>query len=107
MKGFRSYIEASFASAWAISAGIYIVLGLVGGLWVDRRFGTAPLFLLIGLFGGIVMSFYSIYRELVLLRQARAERRRGARSEGPGRSDSDSGEPKPPRDGGRPGRKGT
>ena len=35
------------------------------GQWVDRRLGTAPVFLLIGVFAGAGGSFYAMYRKLM------------------------------------------
>lgn len=35
------------------------------GDWVDGRLGTAPLFVLLGVFVGFGAGFYSMYRQLV------------------------------------------
>ena len=42
--------------------GLCIVGGVVGGLWLDRRVGTLPLFTLLGLLLGVVLAFYGMYR---------------------------------------------
>lgn len=39
-------------------------LCVFGGLWMDKHFGTAPLFILIGVFLGFTASGYSFYRTL-------------------------------------------
>lgn len=39
-------------------------LCVFGGLWVDKRFDTAPLFILIGVFLGFAASGYSFYQTL-------------------------------------------
>jgi ATP synthase protein I len=39
-------------------------LCVFGGLWADKRFGTAPLFILIGVFLGFAASGYSFYQTL-------------------------------------------
>jgi F0F1-type ATP synthase assembly protein I len=44
---------------------ICIVGGLYLGQWLDRKFGTAPWLLMIGVFGGAALSFYSMYRKLM------------------------------------------
>ncbi len=41
---------------------IPLILCLVGGILVDNRFQTKPLFTLVGLFLGMSTSFYSLYR---------------------------------------------
>jgi len=42
-----------------------IVLFLFAGQWVDRRLGTSPIFMIIGVFGGATAAFYSIYKRLM------------------------------------------
>lgn len=42
-----------------------IVLFLFAGQWVDRRLGTAPIFMIVGVFGGATAAFYSIYKRLM------------------------------------------
>ncbi len=41
---------------------IAIILGVVGGLWLDNRMGTLPLFTLLGVLLGSVAAFYGLYR---------------------------------------------
>jgi F0F1-type ATP synthase assembly protein I len=41
-----------------------IILGVVGGRWVDGRLNSEPLFLIIGLILGIVVAFYGVYTML-------------------------------------------
>jgi F0F1-type ATP synthase assembly protein I len=45
---------------WYIA--IAIVLGLLGGLWVDGKLGTRPLFTIIGLIIGIMAAVYGVYQ---------------------------------------------
>ena len=45
---------------WYIAAAI--VLPTLGGVWLDGRAGTSPLFLLGGLLFGVVLAFYGVYR---------------------------------------------
>jgi len=42
-----------------------ILLFLFVGQWLDRRLGTAPLFLIAGVFLGAGLAFYSMYRRLM------------------------------------------
>lgn len=56
-----------------------ILLFLWLGQWADRRFGTDPLFLYVGVFTGAGAAFYSMYRGLMAdQRKAEAERKRRA-----------------------------
>ena len=41
-----------------------IILGVVGGNWLDGKLDSAPLFLIIGLVLGIVVAFYGVYAML-------------------------------------------
>ena len=58
-----------------------IVLFLFAGQWVDRKLGTAPWFLIIGVFFGAGAGFHSLYRKLMAA-QAREEAERKARRDG-------------------------
>ena len=54
-----------------------ILLFLYAGRWVDRRIGTEPLFLLLGVFTGLAASIYSMYRSLMADQRREAERQGG------------------------------
>ena len=41
---------------------IAIILGIAGGIWLDNRMGTLPLFTLLGVLLGTVAAFYGLYR---------------------------------------------
>ena len=47
---------------WYIS--LSIVLGVITGRWLDERFDTGPLLMIIGLLTGIFVAFYGVYRVL-------------------------------------------
>lgn len=42
-----------------------VIVCLVAGIWLDRKFGTSPLFLLFGLFLGFGTGIYSVYRQVM------------------------------------------
>ncbi len=44
-----------------------IVLGVVAGLWLDDRLNTSPALGIVGLFLGIIVAFYGVYRMLIPL----------------------------------------
>ena len=58
-------MEAVRAAALALEYGFivggFIVTGLLGGRWMDERFGTGPLFLMLGLLLGFASSVYVLY----------------------------------------------
>ncbi len=41
-----------------------IVLGTFSGLWLDDKFNTKPLFMIVGLFIGLVVAGYGVYQML-------------------------------------------
>lgn len=42
--------------------GTCIVLGVLGGLWLDSKLKTTPLMVIVGLLGGIAVAFYGVYK---------------------------------------------
>ena len=45
---------------WYIAAAIVVPMLL--GVWFDRKAGTEPLFLLVGLLFGVTLAFYGTYK---------------------------------------------
>ncbi|HEY32201.1 MAG TPA: AtpZ/AtpI family protein [Dehalococcoidia bacterium] len=41
-----------------------IILGVVGGNWLDSKLNSEPLWLIVGLLLGIVVAFYGVYAML-------------------------------------------
>src|SRR3990172_6853972 len=50
------------ASEIGYSIAIPIVVGALVGVWLDKRFNTAPKLTLSLLFGGIILSFVNLFR---------------------------------------------
>ena len=50
---------------WFIA--ISILLGVLGGLWLDGKLGTAPIMVIAGLILGLIVAFYGVYRMLIPL----------------------------------------
>ena len=44
-----------------------ILLGVVAGLWLDNKLNSAPIWVIVGLFLGLVIAFYGVYRMLLPL----------------------------------------
>jgi F0F1-type ATP synthase assembly protein I len=47
---------------WFVS--LCVVLGVLGGRWLDGKVDSGPLWLMIGLLTGIFVAFYGVYRML-------------------------------------------
>jgi F0F1-type ATP synthase assembly protein I len=69
-KGFGT-AAAGIGVQFAVSIVVFVLLGQ----WLDRRLGTAPVFLLVCVFVGAGGSFYASYRQLM------AAQRRGTGSD--------------------------
>jgi ATP synthase protein I len=54
-----------------VGVGFYIggsiVLGVFVGLWLDDKLGTRPLLSIVGLFLGLIIAGYGVYRMLLPL----------------------------------------
>lgn len=59
-----------------------LLIGLVGGGWLDRRLGTSPLFLLVGLLFAFLGIGYSLYELAIAGRSATPKRDRAAGQDG-------------------------
>jgi len=44
-----------------------IMLGVFIGLWLDRKFDTEPVLVIVGLVLGLVVAFYGVFRMLLPL----------------------------------------
>jgi F0F1-type ATP synthase assembly protein I len=54
--------------------GISIVGGVFGGLWLDGKFGTSPILVILGLIFGLVVAFYGVYRMLLPLMRSKRDK---------------------------------
>ncbi len=66
---------SGFGLTWALSVLVF----LFAGLWLDRRIGTEPIFLIVGAFFGAGAGFYYLYYHIVI-----DPRQRSAGDEGEG-----------------------
>ena len=58
---------------------VAIVIFVLLGQWVDKKLGTSPAFLLIGVFIGGSAAFYNLYRKISAAQKADDEWRRQER----------------------------
>ena len=54
-----------------------IVLGVVVGLWLDNKFNSEPTWVIVGLFLGLVIAFYGVYRMLLPLMNNKQDKENG------------------------------
>jgi ATP synthase protein I len=47
--------------------GLSILLGVLGGIWLDNKLNTRPLFIIIGLFLGLAVAIYGAVKMLLPL----------------------------------------
>lgn len=71
-------ISASEFAGVGLQFAAAIIIFLFAGQWLDRKLGTDPWFLIIGVFSGASAAFYSMYRKLMAA-QAREDAQRQAR----------------------------
>jgi ATP synthase protein I len=45
-----------------MTLAVTLLLGLLGGYWLDGRFGTRPLFILLGGVLGLALALYQFFR---------------------------------------------
>ena len=50
-------------AGWYI--GGCIVLGVVGGLWLDNKLNTKPILVVAGLILGVIVAFFGVYRMIL------------------------------------------
>ncbi|MFC1869977.1 AtpZ/AtpI family protein [Chloroflexota bacterium] len=54
--------------------GSSIVGGVAAGLWLDSRFNTKPILVIMGLLLGITVAFYGVYQMLLPLLRNKGNR---------------------------------
>ena len=54
-----------------------IVLGVVAGLWLDNKFNSGSTWVIVGLFLGIIIAFYGVYRMLLPLMSNKRDKENG------------------------------
>lgn len=60
---------ANFAYSFGITSVIALLLGFWGGSWLDKKFATSPIFMLLGLLLGMVVTFQALFSELRVYNQ--------------------------------------
>ncbi|MFA5537455.1 MAG: AtpZ/AtpI family protein [Bacillota bacterium] len=70
---------ANFALSFGVTMAVSLFLGFYAGSQLDKKLGTEPWFLIVGLLLGTGLAFYSLFKEIqVLLKQSeKTEKNRG------------------------------
>ena len=58
------WVEAMRLAGVGFFIGACILLGTFGGLWLDGKLNTKPVFMIIGLVVGLVVAAYGVYQML-------------------------------------------
>ena len=72
---------AEFAGI-GVQFALTILVFVFAGLWLDRRLGSSPWFVLIGVIVGASAGFYSMYRQVMTAQRRDAERMADRRGKG-------------------------
>lgn len=76
MAGLGDYSKyATMGISWVLTTGVYLWLGYRGGVWLDARWQTEPIFLIVGILVGMIMSVMTLVKELLALSDAGVIRR--------------------------------
>ncbi|MEE9203348.1 MAG: AtpZ/AtpI family protein [Dehalococcoidia bacterium] len=59
----RGWVFTLIGVGWYVA--ISIILGVMVGLWLDKKLGTTPFLSLAGIILGIFVAFFGLYRMLL------------------------------------------
>ncbi|NMB36358.1 MAG: AtpZ/AtpI family protein [Firmicutes bacterium] len=79
---------ANLAISFGLTMVAAVFLGIYGGWWVDRRLGTFPVFMLIGIFLGVGAGFYSLWSELAGLTEKESKKKLKRKKDGNDENDA-------------------
>ena len=61
----KSWVAALGLTGIGFFVAGYIILGILGGRWLDNKFNNSePLWIIVGLILGILVAFYGLYNML-------------------------------------------
>jgi ATP synthase protein I len=60
-----------------------VLAGVFGGVWLDKKLGTTPWMVIVLVFAGSALGFYSLYRNLMKGQRLDDRREPGERRETP------------------------
>ena len=65
--GMSRWVAALRLTGMGFFIGGSIVLGVLGGRWLDSKLNSEPIWAIVGLLLGIVVAFYGVYRMILPL----------------------------------------
>lgn len=81
-KGYFEYAKyGSIGISWVLTTSIYFYLGFKGGTYLDARFNSAPIFLLLGLLGGMALSLKTLIGNILEIIGSKGSKGGGDESE--------------------------
>jgi len=70
--------QALSSSSVGLELGVSVLLGLLGGMWLDTQAGTEPWLMLVGMVIGLIAGFRGVFRAVERSdRAAKSEEARG------------------------------
>jgi len=75
--GMRRWVAALRLVGMGVFVGGSIVLGVIAGRCLDTKFNTEPLWMIVGLFLGLIIAFYGVYRMLLPLMSNKSDKENG------------------------------
>lgn len=85
---------ATIGISWVVTTAVYLFLGYRVGNWLDARWGTAPIFFVVGLLFGMILSVMTLVKELLALTDAGVVGRRDDAGNNNGRDSEKNNFPK-------------
>lgn len=61
----RKGLSGSEFAGVGMQFAVTIVLFAFAGIWLDRRLGTSPWLVIVMVFGGAALGFWSMYRRMI------------------------------------------
>ena len=78
MRGAGDYGRyGSIGISLVLTTAVYLYLGYRAGTWLDERWQTAPVFMVLGIVLGMVLSMLSLVKEVMALQRSGAGSRPG------------------------------
>ena len=74
-------LSASEFAGVGVQFAAVILVFVFAGVWLDKRLGTSPWFVLICVFVGAASGFYSMYSKIMAAQRRDAERKAAASAE--------------------------